>query len=106
MKADYLWIMFLVITSAPGFAYAKDDCRLVEYPDHYEAVCEGDAKYVPPQQKEDAKQDIKPVTAVVVNGERRPPRAAMENAAAARRKLIRELRQTDLETNAPSTGTS
>ena len=102
MRNNLLALILLVIAAIPCLVLASDDCRLIEYPDHYEAVCEGDATYAPPKQTEDRK----PVTVVVVNGERRPPRAAMENAAAARRKLILELRQKDLDTNSPEAGMS
>ena len=74
---------------------------MIEYPDHYEAVCEGDAKYVPQDMG-----DSKPVTAIIVNGERRPPPAVMEEAIAARKALILEQRQKDLERNNPPSGTA
>jgi len=84
-----------------GTAYTNTECQLVEYPDHYEAVCVGDAKYVPQDTG-----NTKPVTVVVVNGERRPPPAVMEDAIAARKKLILDLRQKDLEMNTPASGMS
>lgn len=86
---------------APCMAFADTGCTLVEYPDHYEAVCEGDAKYVPQDTG-----DSKPVTAIVVNGERRPPPSVMNDARAARRRLILEQRQKDLEMNEPASGSA
>jgi hypothetical protein len=100
MKAKCLSIIFLVGTVAPCPALAGEDCHLVEYPDHYEAVCTGEARYVPQT------EDKKPVTVIVVNGERRPPASVMENAAASRRKLILDLHRKDQENNAPLTGKS
>jgi len=94
-------LLLLIAAAVPCFAYAGTDCKLVEFPDHYEAVCVGDARYVPQETG-----NSKPVTVVVTNGERRPPPAVMEDAMAARRKLILELRQKDLETNSPPVTTN
>jgi hypothetical protein len=89
-------LLLFIAAAVPCIANAGTDCKLVEYPDHYEAVCVGDEKYVPQETG-----NSKPVTVVVTNGERRPPPAVMENEMAARRKLILELRQKDLENSAP-----
>lgn len=35
----FIAIMMVVL---PGMAFAADDCRIVEFPDHTEAICVGD----------------------------------------------------------------
>jgi len=100
MIKNVLYISLLFVSLFPGIVYAKTNCRLVEFPDHYEAICEGDEKYIPRETGYS-----KPVTVIVTNGERRPPAAVMEDAIAARRKLILDLRQKDLETNSPTPAT-
>jgi hypothetical protein len=35
-------IVLLVLLLLPGPALATADCRVIEYPDHYEAICDGD----------------------------------------------------------------
>jgi hypothetical protein len=54
------------ITLLPCVAFGGTDCRTVEYPDHFEAVCNGEAGYVPPQsQVQDspaARADYRPVS--------------------------------------------
>src|SRR5690242_17918892 len=40
-------IAIVGIVLAPYLAFAASDCRVVEYPDHYEAVCTGDASHMP-----------------------------------------------------------
>jgi hypothetical protein len=37
------------LTLLPCIAFGATDCRTVEYSDHFEAVCIGEAGYVPPQ---------------------------------------------------------
>jgi hypothetical protein len=53
------------ITLLPCIAFGATDCRTVEYPDHFEAVCDGETGYVPPQsQVQDspaARADFNPV---------------------------------------------
>ena len=39
-----LIVTLLGILWLPGFAFAATNCRVIEYPDHCEAVCIGDAK--------------------------------------------------------------
>lgn len=33
------------LSFSPCMAFAAKDCRIIEYPDHYEAVCVGDPRY-------------------------------------------------------------
>ena len=40
-------IISLVIVLLPCAAFAATDCRIVEYADHYEAVCVGTAELTP-----------------------------------------------------------
>ena len=40
-------ILLVGIMVVPYSAFATTDCRVIEYPDHYEAVCTGDEKYDP-----------------------------------------------------------
>ncbi len=42
-------IVLLGIVLMSNAAFAATDCRVVEYPDHYEAVCTGDASQTPAQ---------------------------------------------------------
>lgn len=37
-------IISLVMVLLPCTAFAATNCRVIEYPDHYEAVCVGDAQ--------------------------------------------------------------
>jgi hypothetical protein len=97
MSSKHIVLLIFLSVIIPTVPYAATNCRLVEFPDHYEAICEGDETYVPQETG-----NSKPVTVVVTNGERRPPPAVMEKEIDARRKLILELRQKDLENNAPS----
>ena len=46
MKINILLVMLLF----PFTAFAATDCRVIEYPDHYEAVCVGDAAQTPASQ--------------------------------------------------------
>jgi len=43
-------IILLMMVLLPGMAFAATDCRIVEYPDHTEAVCVGDAEQTGQQQ--------------------------------------------------------
>lgn len=43
-------IISLGMVLLPCTAFAATDCRVVEYPDHYEAVCIGDAEQKPASQ--------------------------------------------------------
>jgi hypothetical protein len=36
-------IILLMLLLLPCTAFASTNCRLVEYPDHYEAICDGSA---------------------------------------------------------------
>jgi hypothetical protein len=36
-------IIFMGVVLLPCMAFASTDCRVVEYPDHDEAICSGDA---------------------------------------------------------------
>jgi hypothetical protein len=36
-------IILLGILLTPCMAFATNNCRMVEYPDHYEAICDADA---------------------------------------------------------------
>jgi hypothetical protein len=40
-------IILLVMVLLPCAAFAGTNCRVVEYPDHYEAICDGDAEKTP-----------------------------------------------------------
>jgi hypothetical protein len=40
-------IIFSLIMMVPSMALATTDCHVIEYPDHFEAVCTGDEKQVP-----------------------------------------------------------
>jgi hypothetical protein len=43
-------IILLVMVLLPCMAYAADDCRVIEYPDHYDVVCDGDITQTPASQ--------------------------------------------------------
>jgi hypothetical protein len=43
-------IISLMIVLLPCAAFAATDCRFIEYPDHYEAICIGDADKTPASQ--------------------------------------------------------
>lgn len=50
IKPNHLeWILFAGLVLLPCLVFAVTDCRVVEYPDHFEAVCVGDPKYTPEQ---------------------------------------------------------
>jgi len=40
-------IILLVIVLLPCTTFAATNCRIIEYPDHYEAICVGDAEQTP-----------------------------------------------------------
>jgi hypothetical protein len=40
-------LLGMVLMLVPGLSFARTDCRVVEFPDHSEAVCVGDEKAVP-----------------------------------------------------------
>jgi hypothetical protein len=40
-------LILLVMVLLPCTAFAGTDCRVVEYPDHYEAICVGDSEKTP-----------------------------------------------------------
>ena len=40
-------VIVTVLTLLPGLSFARTDCRAVEHPDHFEAVCVGDEKASP-----------------------------------------------------------
>ncbi len=42
---NFLHIIILISGAVlfPFLAFAAKDCRIIEYPDHYEAVCDGEA---------------------------------------------------------------
>lgn len=40
-------IISLLMVLLPCMAFAATDCRVIEYPDHSEAVCVGDAEQTP-----------------------------------------------------------
>ena len=42
----------------PSIVFAATDCRIIEYPDHYEAVCVGDEKNRPEQEQRAMKAQI------------------------------------------------
>ena len=47
-----LWAIFTLIgVLVSCAALAETDCRYVEYPDHYEAICTGSAQPLPDPQK-------------------------------------------------------
>jgi hypothetical protein len=50
----------LVMLFLPCTAFAGTDCRIVEYPDHYEAICTGNAEQSPASPQRTA-QDQSPV---------------------------------------------
>ena len=51
-------IILLVMVLLPGMAFAATDCRIVEYPDHTEAVCVGDAEQTPASHQTTGQQQI------------------------------------------------
>lgn len=96
----------------PGMVIAATDCRVIEYPDHYDAVCVGDEKPGPVQgqtaiptqapaaQAPSTKQVNTQVTAQteaarvpVTIGQRRPDKALRDAARASRIRLMKEQRQ-------------
>lgn len=52
-------ILFAGVAFLPCIAFAAKDCRVIEYPDHYEAVCVGDPKYA---LKQPEQPDYNPAT--------------------------------------------
>jgi hypothetical protein len=40
-------IISLAMVLLPCTTFASTDCRVVEYPDHYEAICNGDSEKTP-----------------------------------------------------------
>ena len=40
-------IIFIGMVLLPCMAIAGTDCRIIEYPDHFEAVCDGDSRQSP-----------------------------------------------------------
>jgi hypothetical protein len=75
-------VLYWSIMALPSASFAATDCRYVEYPDHYEAVCTGDTA-----------ADTSRATTVnrpmpVARGKHRPPGRYTEAAKAARLDLI------------------
>lgn len=100
MRTISITLITLFMVLLAYIASAGTDCRVIEYPDRYEAVCEGDAKYAPPPQTDDTKQVI------VTNGERRPPPSVMAAARANRQRLIMDQRKQDAALNSAASGPS
>ncbi len=75
------------IALMPSVSSAATDCRYVEYPDHYEAVCTGDAVSGGPREK--GNETFVPVA----HGKHRPPGRYMEAERAARQNLMMDSRR-------------
>lgn len=71
-------IVLAAIVLLPRMVFATTDCRVVEYPDHYEAVCVGDEKSGPVQ----AKTAVKEKTAAQTQTPVQAPAAVQEKVAA------------------------
>lgn len=115
-------IVLVAMVLLPRMVFAATDCRVVEYPDHYEAVCVGDEKNGPVQAKKTAVQEKtaaqtqtpvqahaatqtqtaeKPpppaVQALIAHRERLPSKSLRDAAKASRMRLIQEERQKQLD---------
>ena len=51
-------IISLVMVLLPCTAFAATNCRVIEYPDHYEAVCVGSAEQIPASSQRIAQEQI------------------------------------------------
>jgi len=117
-------IVLLAMVLLPRMVFAATDCRIVEYPDHYEAVCIGSEKYGPvqaktavqekqaqtPVQAQEATQEqtaaqaqtaakapSPAVQALIAYRERLPNKSLRDAAKASRMRLIQEERQKQLD---------
>lgn len=114
-------IVLVAMVLLPRMVFAATDCRVVEYPDHYEAVCVGSEKYGPvqaktavqekaaaqaqaPAQSQEAAQaqtaakaPSPAVQALIAYRERLPNKSLRDAAKASRMRLIQEERQKQLD---------
>ncbi|ABQ27219.1 hypothetical protein [Geotalea uraniireducens] len=114
-------IVLVAMVLLPRMVFAATDCRVVEYPDHYEAVCVGSEKYGPVQAKTAVQEKAPPqaqtpvqaqeaaqaqtaakapspaVQALIAYRERLPNKSLRDAAKASRMRLIQEERQKQLD---------
>ncbi|HEX9080363.1 MAG TPA: hypothetical protein VF795_12290 [Desulfuromonadaceae bacterium] len=94
----------------PSLACAATDCRVVEYPDHYEAICMGDGNSGPvsapvaaPSQPSVSSPPVAAPQGVVpslpqVHRQGRPPRTVTDAARTERNKMILEEQRKNFNT--------
>jgi hypothetical protein len=61
-------IILLGMVLLPCMAFADSDCRVVEFADHYEAICVGSAEQTPAS-SQTARQEQTPATSQTANQE-------------------------------------
>lgn len=87
MKAGAGIILCCCIALLPSVSSAATDCRYVEYSDHYEAVCTGDAV------SGDPRVENNKAVGPIAHGKHRPPGRYMEAERAARLELMMDSRR-------------
>ncbi|MBT1070960.1 hypothetical protein [Pelotalea chapellei] len=100
MKTTTVFSSFCIVTALGMTAQADTSCRVIEYPDHYEAVCNGDEKVVPSissplvipatpskSKKSGAKPEVRKIITYRLN---RPIKTGWNDKLAIRMKLIKE----------------
>jgi hypothetical protein len=68
-----------ILILVPCLAFARTDCRAIEHPDHFEAVCLGDEKAVPAHEQSSV--------TVTQSGPPESPRTSPESAKPGEQKL-------------------
>jgi hypothetical protein len=98
-------LIFTGLALVPCAVFAATDCRVVEYPDHYEAVCVGTEKNNPvnlrpvvPAKEATTSQgptltEAKAAPVPTVIGIHRAPKSVRDAAKSSRARLIKEARR-------------
>lgn len=68
-KRHYIILSFILVITLPPMSLAAKECRVIEFSDHFEAVCVGDPNYAL-KQREHAASNLTPTKGAEVSRKR------------------------------------